>query len=276
VITLLSEAFPGFSETEVAARRHGLSWERCSTPFVIEDHGTVIAHVGLLEMTFAFDDVERRIGGIHAVAARESHRGLGHIRSLLEEAVAYGLERYDGLVLTAGVPPIYERFGFEVVPEHRFLCTDPPACGSDRGRELEWDDSNDLARLHRLLERRQPVSRRLGAVHERDVFLYTTARSRLRWLPELECVAWMSSRDGTLILHDLVAERVPTLAQLLSCLSGPVDRVIAEFCPDRLDAVFEPEPHVLDGDDFLMAHGTVLLDSLRRGSPIAIARSSRC
>lgn len=69
---------------------------------------------------------------------------------------------------------------------------------------------------------------------------------------------------------------LPTLEQLLSGLPGPVHRVIAEFCPDRLDATFEAEPHVLDGDDFFMAQGVDMLRSLRNGPPIAVARSSRC
>lgn len=276
VLDLLSEAFPGFAESEHTARRHGLSWERCSTPFIVEDHSEIIAHVGLLEMNFVIDGVERSVGGLHAVATRQDQRRLGHAHRLLEEAVSFGLERHDGLVLFAGVPPIYEGVGFEVVQEHRFTCFSPPPCGEDRGRWLSWDDPGDLALLHGLLERRQPLSERLSVVGERDVFSYTTARSRLRYLPELDCIVWMSSQDGTLVLHDLVAERVPTLEQLMTDLPGPVDRVIVEFCPDRLDVAFEAEPHVLDGDDFFMAHGSELLRGLRTGPPIAVARSSRC
>lgn len=64
VLHLLRGVFPGFSETEAIARRHGLRWEECSTPFVVEDWGVIVAHVGLPSMTSLNNGVERSIGGV--------------------------------------------------------------------------------------------------------------------------------------------------------------------------------------------------------------------
>jgi predicted N-acetyltransferase YhbS len=272
VRSLLGAVFPGFAEAERAARHRGLRWEACSTPFVAEEDGAVVGHVGLLALTFVVEGTERSVGGIHAVAARADRRGRGLARRLLADAVRWGLERHEGLLLTTGSPAVYRGVGFAVAPEHRFVCSAPPPCGRPRGRWLDWDDPADLALLRSLLASREPVSARLGVVRERDVFLFATARARLWLIPELECVAWMTRHDRTLVLHDLVAERVPTLAELLACVPGPVEQVVAELCPDRLAADFVAQPHVIDGDDHLMVCGAALpLDR-----PIALPRTARC
>jgi predicted N-acetyltransferase YhbS len=275
VLRFLGEAFAGFGDTEATARRRGLRWEERSTPFLALEDGEVVAHVGLLSMTLVIDGVERSVGGIHAVATHPARRGRGHALRLLREAVAFGRGRHELLILTTRAPGLYRKAGFEVVPEHRFVYAPPPPRGEARGRWLDLEAPADLALLHGLLGARQPLSDRFGVGRGRDVFLFAAARAWLWWLPELGCAVWASRREGALVIHDLVAERVPTLERIMACAEGPFDRVVTEFRPDRLGPGFVAEPHVLDGDDHLMALGA-LAPALAGAGPIALPRSARC
>lgn len=274
VLGLLSDVFGSwFQECETAGRSHGLRWDRCSTPFVVEDEGRLVAHAGVLEIPLVLDGVERVVAGLHAVATLEAWRGRGLMRRVVEEALAYCDERYETVVLTAGVPAIYERFGFVSRTEHRFVCDAPPPCGTPTHRPLVWEDAEDLAYMQGLLARRAPVSTRLGVVRERDVFLFDTALAKgLHRFEDLDLVAWMSREGVTLRLHDLVAPHIPSLAELLARVDGPVDRVEAFFAPDRLDATFVAEPCLFDGDEWFMTRGPFLPDDV----PVTLPRSARC
>jgi predicted N-acetyltransferase YhbS len=272
VLDLLDEAFPGFAESERFGRARGLRWEECSTPFVVEEHGCVVAHVGVLELPLVVHGREVLAGGVHAVATRPESRGRGLMSALMREALAYCDARYETLVLTAGRPATYERHGFRVVPEHRFVCDAPPPTGRDAWRPLDFASAADVALLHELLRARAPVSTVLGVVRELPVFLFDTARRPLAWFPDLEAVVWFDSKDGTLRLHDVVARTVPPLREILARLSGPVRCVECGFVPDKMDAPFRSEPWLFDGDEYLMARGPLN----EPGAEILLPRSGRC
>jgi predicted N-acetyltransferase YhbS len=270
VLPLLDAAFPGFAGRESLARRHGLRWEDCSTPFVEEEGGSVVAHVGLLALPLVVEGRRIVAGGLHAVATRSDRRGRGLARALLAEAVAEGRRRHETLLLCASVPGLYREAGFRVVPESRFVLDAPPPAGRDEWRPLDCDDPADLARLHRLLDERAPVSGRLGVVAERDVFLFDAARSPLACFPDLDLVAWMARDGTTLRIHDLLAREVPSLPELVGRIAGPIDRVEVAFTPDRLGAGFVPAP--TEPDDLLMALGPFVDE----GAEVRLAEGGRC
>ena len=60
--------FTGFGKTEAAARAMHMRWEDCSTPFVAEEDGRVIAHAGVLEIPLVIAGRERVVAGMHARA----------------------------------------------------------------------------------------------------------------------------------------------------------------------------------------------------------------
>ena len=81
------------------------------------------------------------------------------------------------------------------------------------------------------------------------------------------------SRDGTTLrLHDQVARRIPSLAEILARVDGPVERVEAFFAPDRLDAAFTAEPCLFDGDEWFLTRGPFLPDDVL----VTLPRSARC
>ena len=271
VLALLDDAFPGFAESQRIARSRGLRWEECTTPFVVEESGSVVAHVGVLELPLVVDGRAVLAGGVHGVATRIEHRGRGLMRKLMDEALLHCEEHYETVVLTAGMPDIYTKFGFRTVPEHRFVLDAPPPVGTDAWRPLDLAASSDLSLLHRLLRERSSVSNVLGVVGELPVFLFKTARASLACFPALDAIVWFTRKDGTLRLHDVIARDIPPLREILARVSGPVSRVECYFVPDRLDASFRAEPWLVDGEESLMVRGPFV----ERG-PAILPRSARC
>jgi hypothetical protein len=209
------------------------------------------------------------------VATDADHRGRGHARALLDAAVAWAAPRYDFLVLTTEIPRMYEPFGFRVVPEHRFVA--PWRRGAPRGtpfRPLDRDDPRDVARLRRLLDARDPVSRRLGIRSERPVFLFDEALRPLHVAEDLDAVASYGVKDGVLDLWDVLASRLPALEDVLARVREPFAEVVLHVTPDRLapGAPFVPRtPWTEEEVDLLMVRGELPVEG-----PFAWPRTGRC
>jgi hypothetical protein len=234
--------------------------------------GRVVAHVGVLDVPLVLDSRATHVGGIHAVATLPEHRGKGHMRGLMEEALRWCDARYETLILS-GDPPLYERYGFRFWQESRFVGAAPALRAAGRPmRRLEREDPRDLAVLHRLLDTRMPVSTRMGVGPERPIFLFDESLRILHYAEDLDVVVSFVIEGGTLRLYDVVGTRVPPLRSVVERLPAPVERVECYFSPDRLQADLAPEPHVLDGDDTMMVRGPFLPE----GTPAMWPRTGRC
>ena len=122
--------------------------------------------------------------------------------------------------------------------------------------------------LARLLPQREPVSHRFGMTEPGwlftiNVMLAFKDLSKIHYTDDLDTLLVFEVRDSTLILHDLVARRLPTLSELLARLPSQVNAVELRFCPDRLapKAVAVPRPQ-----DVLMARGPLEIE----GTPFMI------
>jgi predicted N-acetyltransferase YhbS len=273
IFDLLELAFPGdgLARRERAARAMGCRWDAISTPFVRFEGDEAVAHVGLLEIPLVVAGLEQRVGGIHAVATHPERRRRGLYRSVMEEALAFADERYETLVLTTLEPHLYEPFGFASVAESRFAGAWDKAETRERTRLLDRDDPRDLDLLHRLLEARAPVSRRLGVVREHVVFGFDEAYTPLRYDPEADLLLVYDVAGTTLRLFDVVAKEIPPLAEVVARVAAAVERVEVYFAPDRLGAALEPEPFRLD-DLHFMVRGPFAAEP---GS-FMLPRSARC
>jgi GNAT superfamily N-acetyltransferase len=256
------------------AQAWGADWCERSTPFVHSVDGTVVSHVGVLEIPIVLGGRSCTIAGIHAVCTQVEQRGRGHMRACMEAALAWVDARHRTAVLWANDPGIYAQFGFVSQAESMFV---GPVRGRGVGtaRVLSRDDPNDMALVTEQLARRSPVSQRASA-HDPgwlallDLALWDPGPS-VAWIPELECVVVYSIRERFLDLYDVIAARVPPLAEIAARLGAGVDTAVVYFCPDAL------------GHDALAAEPTVLLDQLMvRGEwltdaePFAFSPLGRC
>lgn len=258
VFSLLDLAFPGLPAHARALEPLGLRWDQISTPFLVTDGNQPVAHVGVLEVPMILDGCERLVGGIHAVCTKPNHRRRGYFRLAMDEALAWCDERYATALLIGGDSELYEPFGFRLVRESRFVAPAYRSANTPdrrRLRRLDLDQPADLRLLHRLLDERAPVSRRVGVVRERGVFLFTQATQTMSYAEDLDAILCLKIVDATLRLYDLVAIRIPTLQEVIERINSPLKRVEVYFTPDQLDAPLDPEPHIVDGDSLLMVRG---------------------
>jgi predicted N-acetyltransferase YhbS len=261
VFALLDTWIPALNTKRRQAERLRWRWEDCSTPFVHERDGRVIAHVGVLESRWVWGGEEHRMGGVHAVCTLASERRRGLYRELIEEALVHCDERYDSVDLCTEHPEYYEPFGFRVIPEHRFRTQTDPRAGRHRFRSLDLGRSSELDLLERLLATRTPTSRILGVVREQDIFKFNQSSGELQYCEELDLIAVMYRSGGQLEIDDLVGPALPDLEEFLAHIGHPIDEVVFHFRPDRLGVGATPELFRYD-DDVLMIRGQFPLDGL--------------
>jgi ribosomal protein S18 acetylase RimI-like enzyme len=242
VFGLLDTWLPGIRTAADQARRLDWAWERVSTPFAYFEDGTLLSHVGVLEMPVFWMGAAQRVGGIHAVCTHPEHRRRGLFRRVIEEALGYCDERYETVQLTTAHPEYYEPFGFRVARERVFIAEVRSRGGRAGLRPLDFGTSRDLGLLDRLLEQREPVSRVVGVVNEKACFKFSQAESELLYSEALHVVLSLRLRGGRLELYDVVGPRVPSLGALLEEIERPVEEVAIHFSPDRLEVATRPEP----------------------------------
>ena len=260
VYGLFDAIWPRLSERIALVERAGAEpWHRISTPFVAYDGDEVVAHVGVLAIPLMLAGAPLLVGGVHAVGTHPAHRRKGYARRLLEEAIAYCDDRFAAAQLTTESPDVFRGVGFRVVPQTRFEV--PPSPRRAPGfQPLSMDSAADCATLHRLLRRRQPVSRRLssldpGWLFVTDEVLATGSFTRLHYAPDLDVVAVFEIKEQRLCLYDVVAERLPALAEVLARIPQPHSHVDLFFTPDRFEVDILSKSEAYPGDN-LMVRGT--------------------
>jgi hypothetical protein len=252
VFDLLATWFTGIAGPRRAAAQLGSLWDHCSTPFVVEQEGRIISHVGLLEMSYVIEGERHLLGGVHGVCTVESERRKGHFRRIMEELLEYCEGRFETLELGTENPEYYEPFGFRVVPEHRFVAKVASPGGCEGFRPVDATSGADVRLMDRLLSERSAVSNRVGVVAERDVFKFSQGTRGLHYSESLDCLAVIEREGGRLTLSDVVAAEMPSLEQLLAQLATPIGEVVFHFSPDRFDVDARPELYCHDDDRYMV------------------------
>lgn len=270
---LFESVWPGITVQAQGARRAGLDWGAASTPFVVFEGQRVISHVGVMEVPMFVGGEETAFGAVHAVSTHPERRRQGHYRACIEDALAYADERFATVMLTTNANYLYEPFGFRCVTEHLWHGAMPevaPTAVAER-RQLDIGTQADRDVLGRLLRDRAPVSPRLGVVREIDGFAFYAASVPLWHLPALGALVWYSATAERLVIHDVVAARMPTLEQVLTYLPERPPEVRVEFTGDEFAPGLDATPHRLDGDDWLMMRGPLPCEA----EPFMLPRTAR-
>lgn len=281
VFSLLETTFPGVGQGRVNADRFGVPWEAGSTPFVVEDRGAVVAHVGLLEIPMRIEGRDVAAGGVHGVATHPQYRGRGYFRSLMEELLAYAAPRHDHLLLTTLHPEYFASFGFRTIAETIGVADDaqPPTTES---RGIDLSDPNDLALIHRLIESRTPLSDDFGVGPERCCWGFVEFGSTIRYSDRWDVAAVAEVIDRTLRVYDVISRRVPSAAEIASMWAQPIDRTLFFVPTDKIAGPIRLLPHDLGGGPDAIEPGTSNWVMMVRGpgpkvwSPVFLPRSARC
>jgi len=252
VFDLLGTWLEALPKQRRLAERLDWRWEDTSTPFVFEEDGRVISHVGLLEVSYHVLGKELRVGGVHAVCTLAERRRRGLYRSIMDELLDYCDARYETLVLSTDDPYLYEPFGFRAVSEQQFVARVDSAGGGRGFRVLDACEPGDLAILERLLRERVSVSDVVGVVRERDVFKFNQAGGGVFYCEALDLVGVFESDGDRLVVRDLVFREPVPLARILREWADPVREVVLQFSPDRFDVDAVPEPPPPDEGVFMV------------------------
>ncbi|RUT01132.1 GNAT family acetyltransferase [Dulcicalothrix desertica PCC 7102] len=275
LFNLLEIVFPGAELTTLAeqARKLGAAWEDASIPFVrFDNDGSLIAHVGVLEIPMRLMGENAIVGGVHAVCTHPDYRRRGYYREIMNEVLDYCDKRYETLVLTTSNPEYYQPFGFRFIQEHSFTTSINSEGSVNETRLLNINNIDDVRLLHRLLETRAPVSNIVGIVNEKPLFLVNEATRPMYYFPDLDTIACMSIQDNELKLYDLVAPKIFPLQELVQRIPQPIQSCSIYFSPDSLNTEAQASPEMLDGDSHLMVRGTFTPESQK----FMIPRSARC
>lgn len=272
-IQLLEESFPGFRDNLIRWEALGFSWDS-SKRFMKEEKGEVLSHVALMECPMLIEGQWHKIGALHGICTKASHRGRGFASELIQEAIQWSTESCEAVLLFTGIPSFYEKLSFRQIQEYRFHLPHPHPKGSQPSRPVVAPQDNDL--FLRCFREREPLSHRLwvkdnGAVASFNALFATFPTYwSVYYCPMIDGLISYQLKDRTLHLYDIAASKMPPLDVILDHLPAAIDDIYFYFSPDQLTDEAIPEPHLYD-DGHLMICG-----SWHTLQPFMIPPLSRC
>ena len=217
-------------------------------PFgMFDDGGRCVANFSAFSMPLVVDGKVINVAGYQSGAVRPDFRGRGLYRDLMERTFAWSDEQgFEAGILMTDKPDLYSRYGFESVPQHCFRGPLPVSHTASEARSLSLDDAADLALLTRLLETRADVSERFAARGQTETFLLNACFDpdiRLSHVAGPDAVVAWKQENDTLRILDVVAVRMPELAEITGALGTGARHVEVLFPTDRLGWHGEAVPY---------------------------------
>lgn len=238
------------------------------------DEGLLAANLSAFAMPFVLNGRLINAAAFQSGAVRPPWRGRGLYRDVTGKALAWCEARdFEAIILYTDKPALYEPYGFRSLPLHKYVGAAPKSEGAAASRPLQPRDADDLALLQGLLRNREPVSETLAVASSSAMFLINTQLDpdiRLSYLEESKAViAWKMPAPGHVVLLDVVAREIPSLAAILAGLGIQATSVETQFRPDRLGWSGEATPY--GGGTRLMLRGLeeMSLDHPAMLSPMA-------
>lgn len=205
-----------------------------------DDDDRLIANLSAFTLPMMIAGRPVRTAGLQSGAVRPEWRGHGLFRDVTEKVLAWcDAQAFEAVLLYTEKPELYERHGFVVLPQSRFLAEMPAAGGvASPVRRLNLRQPDDLALTQKMLATRTPVSSHFAVARQSEMFLLNTWLSddaRLDYLEKLDAIiAWRFTCENMFELLDIVAKDIPALSDILSAMGRTPSRVVVDFVPDRL------------------------------------------
>jgi len=272
-LQLLEESFPGIKTNILRFEALGFHWGS-SGIFLKEEKGEVLSHVSFLECPILIDGRWSKIGAVHAICTKVTHRGQGLASQLILEALDWAKERCEFVMLFTGIPAFYEKLSFRFIQEYRFHLPCHSPKGSQSLRPVIVPNDNEL--FLRCFHERDPVSNHVWIKDDGAIAAFNTLFATyptywsLNYSPVMDGFISYLLEGKTLHLFDVVAKKMPSLDLILEHLPTAIEEIYFYFSPDRLTDATIPEPHLYD-NGYLMIHGA--WPALK---PFMISPLSRC
>lgn len=267
---LIDESFPGCKDFALNGMKYNACWNKVSTPFILKEKGEIIAHAGVWPITFMLNGKEHRSASIHGVCVKISHRGRGYFQQLMQEVMQYVENNFDSSVLFSMKPYLYKKYPYKVMlPEYDFILNEDNKLNASSYSKisdlkiLQWDNSDDLNLIHKLLSNRVPLSNQLGLIHKsgNEIFILNMMNKKLYYSEKLNVLVVYEIIEKTLYLKEIISTNQTHISDVIRLILGSestqVEKIIMQFCPDRfLDekeyspVLARPECCILTSDTF--------------------------
>lgn len=206
--------------------------------------GRLAANLSAFALPMMINGRPVRAAGLQSGAVLPDFRGRGLFRDLTEKALAWcDAQGFETVLLYTEKPGLYDKHGFVVLPQSRFVAEMPATLGTASPvRRLHLRMPDDLALIRKMLATRKPVSNRFAVTQQSEMFLLNAWLSddiRLDYLEAPEAViAWRQGENGRGDLLDIVAADMPALADIVASLGLNPALTNIDFVPDRLACDF--------------------------------------
>ncbi len=243
-------------------------WDDAYRPFTFFDsEGRALANVCAYSMDLVVAGRPVRAVQLSTVATRPEFRRQGLARVLVDRAVDWARasgHEFTYLFANNDALGFYSALGFRPLAERSTtLLLDRVPTLRSGARILDLSAAADRDLLFSLATNRTPVSAELGAHNGRLLMFHALGshRSGTVHIPSMDTVVLLSRSGGTLTLFDVVARRLPSLADLLPYIGAETDREIEfRFMPEGLgDLSALGRPESRPADNGLHVRGTVPL-----------------
>jgi GNAT superfamily N-acetyltransferase len=238
-------------------------WDDRYLGYAYIDGNQVIANVSVSKMDLLINGQPQKALQIGTVMTRPAYRNKGLARDLMNIVLAEYARDYDFIYLFANqnVLDFYPRFGFQPVRETLFsskVNTGNP--GRGRIRKLDVSNPGDLHLIYRMVSRRIPVSRTLGAVNNQSIFMwycFNVFGDALYYWEAEESIIIFAQQANILHVYDYISPK-PTLFQpvLDQVATRETEQVIFYFTPEFED--IEVTPSIFESDDVMFVKTTAV------------------
>jgi GNAT superfamily N-acetyltransferase len=233
---LLNEIFPGCKEYALNGMKYKASWAESSTPFIIEEQGEIIAHVGVWPITLMLNGEKHRGASIHGICVRPEYRGKGYFKQLMQEAMDYVEDHFDSALLFTEKPYLFQNYPYKIMlPEYDFMLTKNIKKSTKKSdlRLLNLDAQQDLSIVHQLLHSRVPLSDIFSIIDGKGLFILNALHKNIYYSENLNTIVIFEIKEGILYISEIICEKQQKISDIISMIPGDFEKVILQFCPDR-------------------------------------------
>lgn len=271
-LNLLDECFPGIKANIVRTEKIGFPW--VSKPFLKEEKGEALSHVGVLEYPMLVEGRLIKAAALHAICTKSPNRGKGLASELIKKVIEWAKGRYELLVLFTEIPSFYEKLSFKSLQEYRFHLRVNHTSGTKALRQIRSPDDDSL--FKEIFRNRAALSNRLWV---RDNGVFTSFNALFATYPDYWSLFYSDTLNGFISYHiegkilylfDLVSNSIPSLDIILDHFSQEIEEVIFYFSPDRITSDAEAKPYRYD-NSYFMAYGNRPLSK-----PFMVSSLARC
>ncbi len=237
---LIAEVFPGCKELALKSVKYGASWRKVSVPFVVEEKGEIIAHIGVLPIEIELNKKKHHTAAIHAVCVKKERRGEGYFKYLMKEVMDFIDNNFNSSILFTDKPYLYKNYPYKtMLPEYNFVFNkDVHSILHEKKidlRTLCLDNSDDLRLVYSMFATRVQLSNQISVLgkNRTTLFIMNTLYRKLHYSEELNALIVFDIVSNTLYIKEIVSPNNCDLASVLKSIPEIFGKIVFEFCPDK-------------------------------------------